>query len=796
MPLVTKLAYSLRPVRESMSDRAAKQNSRRLTVVPAGSYTCPVFTASPTILLVAPWQRNSRRTAPGNTNHCVKLMKQVLRHGFKDIVVDEVPTPQVSRHHVLIQPAFSLISAGTETASIHQQGVLKEVAQNPSHLQTVWDAVKEHGPHRTTHEIRAKFSDYSVLGYCGAGVVIDRHQSVKDIEIGDRVAYGGEGTGHAEHVLAGRKLVAKIPDAISFQQGCFTTLGSIALNACRIAQTGIGETVVVIGMGLVGQLAAQLARVQGARVIAVDMRADRTELAHRLGADHNILAPAAVDMIQELTDGLGADCVVIAAAAKSSAPCELALEVCRDRGRMVVVGAVEMSFPWERMYLKEIQLFMSRAYGPGSYDARYERQNEDYPISYVRWTENRNMEAFLRLIASGHVNVEPLITHVFPLTDAAQAYETVMDRESGSLAALFEYAATANPINDQPPTPVRRKVELAASAPTPGKLGAALVGAGNLARWAHLPNLKANAHVHVRAVFSRDGVRGKSYAKRFGADYCCTDYDEILSDSNVHLVAIVSRNQDHAHQVLSALRAGKHVFVEKPMALTLDECRELIATVTSSGKQLTVGFNRRFSPNYVEVKRQLQGRTGPAVLNVRVNSPGISGDYWMADPAVGGAILGEACHFVDLMPWLLETEIVQISAHCLPTAKQEPVGQNNMVAIFLFADGSIANLTYATVGSKNGGGERLEAYAPGVTAITHDFTRLVSYAPQRKKRWHAWPDKGYATHMNLFVQSIREGSLPPVTVFDGARATIGCLKMLESAKTHTPCSMDLDALLR
>lgn len=722
-------------------------------------------------------------------------MKQVLRQGFQNIVVDDVPAPPVSAYQVLIQTAYSLISAGTETASIHQEGVLKEVARNPSHLKTVWDAVKEHGPLRTVNEVRAKFSEYTALGYCGSGIVVDCHPSVDDLKVGDRVAYGGEGTGHAEYVVVGRKLVARIPTDVSLQHGCFATLGSIAMNACRIAEIGLGDRVVVIGMGLVGQLVAQLARIQGGVVTAVDMRAERTAMAKRLGADHEVLPLAAVDMTMERTNGRGADRVIIAAAAKSSAPCELALELCRDRGRIVVVGAVEMKFHWERMYLKEIQLFMSRAYGPGSYDVGYERYNQDYPVAYVRWTENRNMEEFLRLVSTGRVDVQPLITHVFPLDQAPRAYETVMDSASGSLAALFEYPKK-EAINDGIPLPLpARTIAIAPAAPHPENLGAAVVGAGNLARWAHLPNLKRNRHVQVRAIYSADGVRGKSYGMRFQAAYCSSDYAEVLRDPNIHLVVIVSRNTEHASQSLAALQAGKHVFVEKPMALTEEDCRTLYQAVQYTGKQLTVGFNRRFASYYMGLKQTIRMRKGPAVINCRVNSPGISGSYWMADPAIGGAILGEACHFVDLMYWLLESEFVQVSAYCLPINKKEPVGENNMVASFRFADDSVANLTYTTIGSKASGGERVEVYAPGVTAITHDFTHLTTHAPNRKKSWSAWPEKGYSRHLDLFVQSIREGLVPPVTVYDGARATIACLRMLESAKTRQPSYINIDAVL-
>jgi predicted dehydrogenase/threonine dehydrogenase-like Zn-dependent dehydrogenase len=714
-------------------------------------------------------------------------MKQVIRKGLKDIIVDDVPDPVVTPHHVLVRPLYSLISSGTETASIHRDSVLKEVADNPSHLRKIWDVMKVTSPLRTLAEVQAKFTEYAALGYSGAGIVAEKHTTVSDLETGDIVAYGGEGTGHAETILTGRNLVAKVPAGVSCEHACFTTLGSIAMNAVRIADLSLGDVVAVIGQGLVGQLIGQLARLQGAVVIALDLKPDRVELARQLGAEHAVTGgPAASEQIRSLTGGRGADCVIIAAAAKSAAPCLQAVQICRDRGRIVVVGAVEMSFPWNDMYLKEIQVFMSRAYGPGSYDAAYEKQGRDFPVSYVRWTENRNMDEFLRLISLGRLQVEPLITHRFPLREAATAYETILDPASGSLAVLLRYPAAESPVEYKP----ARKIQVAPGVGTGSKqLRVALIGAGNLARWAHLPNLKKIPGASLHAIYSASGVRGKSYAVRFGAAYCCSDYQEILQDPEIDVVLIASRNQDHAIQALAALRAGKHVFVEKPMAITEDECRQLCAAVEETGKQLTVGFNRRFAPYYVELKRQLARRKSPAVINARVNSPGISGSYWMADPAIGGAILGEACHFVDLLYWLLDSEPAGVSAYSLPAGQKEPIGENNLAASFRFADGSIGNLTYCTVGSKTSTGERVEIFAQGVGASTENFKQLTILGGVRGNRSQWFADKGYAQQLAAFLGGIREGKPPEVTVQDGARATIGCLLMLESARTLQSCQM-------
>ena len=323
----------------------------------------------------------------------------------------------------------------------------------------------------------------------------------------------------------------------------------------------------------------------------------------------------------------------------------------------------------------------------------------------------------------------------------------------------------------------------------------ALVGAGNLARWVHLPNLKKVPNTYLRAIYSANGPRGKSYALRFGAEYCCSEYDEVLKDPDIDVVVIVSRNAQHAPQALMALQAGKHVFLEKPMALTVDECRQLYRAAHDAGKHLTIGFNRRYSPSYRGLKQQLARRSGPAVLNLRVNSPGIAGDYWMADPAIGGAILGEACHFIDLMFWLLNSEPIQVSALTLPTGKKDPIGENNLVASFCFADDSVANLTYCTVGSKTSGGERVEAYASGMSGIAEDFKCLTLTGNQVSKRSTWFAEKGYAEQLLAFFDEIAAGRPPEIDVRDGARATIVCLRILESARIRSPLSLDWEAEL-
>lgn len=723
-------------------------------------------------------------------------MKQVIRRGLKEIIVDDVPDPIAASHHVLVRPFYSLISSGTETADIHKESIFKEVAENPSHLRTVYNVMMKTSPLATIREVRAKFSDYALLGYSGAGIIVDKHPSVTDLAIGQRVAYGGEGTGHGETLAIGRNLAARIPDEVQFQDACFTTLGAIAMNAVRQADIQIGESVVVIGLGLVGQLTAQLVRCQGGVVIATDLQPSRIEQARKSGADFVVSGgDGSVDEVISLTDGRGADVVIVAAASKSPAPVQTAIRMCRDRGRLVIVGVMPLEMPQGEMYMKELKLFMARAYGPGSYDANYEKRGQDYPLPYVRWTENRNMEEFLRLIATRRIDVRPLVSHEFLLDDAPLAYDTIMDKGTDSLAVLLKYPVTESddPIADFKP---ERKILIAG--PTNGrkqeKLQFAIIGAGNLVRWEHLPALKKISKAGVRAIYSARGAKGKGYGIRFGAAYATSDYNDILNDNEIDVVVVASRHRDHAGQTVAALEAGKHVFVEKPMATDAEECRQILRAVRESGKRVTVGFNRRFAPFYAEMKERLAKRSGTAVINIRMNASYMSGGFWGATAEEGGPIIGEAVHMIDLMRFFLGCDPFSISANSLPTNAAEPVGENNIVSSLKFEDGSIGNFTYCTVGSDASAGELVECFAPGIGLISEDFKRLtVQQGSNRKTRTRLWPAKGYEAQMQSFVKSLIDGTEPEITAIDGAKAFLGAQLMLESARDGgQPKNFDFD----
>ncbi len=713
-------------------------------------------------------------------------MKQVIRRGLKEIIVDEVADPVVTRNSVLVRPFYSLISTGTETADIHTDSIVKEVADNPSHLQTVWNVMKKTDPVATFNEVRAKFKDYAVLGYSGAGIIIEKDDQITDLKIGQRVAYGGEGTGHGETINVGRNLIARVPDAVSFQEACFTTLGAIAMNSVRLAEINIGERVAVIGLGIVGQLVAQLVRCQGGVVIAIDLDKRRVDLAQETGADFGITAgDTTVKQVLALTDGRGADCVIVAAASSSAKPLQDGVSMCADRGRVIMVGACPIEIPRAEMYVKELKFMVSRAYGPGSYDPTYEKQGIDYPIAYVRWTENRNMEEFARLMSVGKVNVKPLISHEYKLEDAPNAYNTIMNNGGSSLAVVLKY-----PVNDQTNAleafQPMRKITLNSAPVNKDEINFALVGAGNLAKWAHLPALQKISGANLRAVHSNSGARGKSYAMRFNANYTTSDYEQILNDENIDTVIIATRHNQHAQQAVDALNAGKHVFIEKPMAITIEECQSIYKAVQTSGKRLMVGFNRRFAPYYTEMKSHLKNRTSPMVVSCRMNSPGIE-NGWAAEKSQGGVVLGEGCHFIDLMFWLTESEPVSVSAYGF--------NEHNVAASFKFADGSIGNFIYTVVGSEASAGEAVEVFAPGVSVFSEDFKRIVVKKQKRDGRSKFFAAKGYTEQLESFVKSLKSGTETEITAIDGTRATLGCLLMLESVRTGEAMEFNLNEIL-
>ena len=711
-------------------------------------------------------------------------MKQVLRKGFSEVVVEDIPAPLLRKGSLLVAPLYSLISSGTESADLHPEGIVREVLERPSQLRALATVAAAYGVGPMIREALGKFQDRVVIGYSGAGTIIEKDESISDLTKGDLVAYGGQGSGHGEILCIPRNLVARLPQGQSCRDGAFATLGAIAMNGTRAAQIQIGDSVAVIGLGLVGQLVAQLVRVGGGRAIGIDLLQSRVELARKLQVESGIIAGNGdeIDSVKSMTGGIGVDCVVICAKSKSSVPVEQAVQMLRDRGRLVIVGAVPLNFPWGPMYAKEIQVTMARAYGPGSYDPVYELQGIDYPIAYVRWTENRNMGEFLRLVADGRVAVESLVTHEFPLDRAPDAYRQVMSAPNDTLAVLLRYdqGPVYGVFNPESQT-VRLAVEKSRLASC---FGVALVGASNIARWAHIPSIRSNHASYIRAVCAGRGAAAKTFAARFDASVATTDIEQVLLDPEVKLVVVTTRHSEHASAVTRSLHAGKHVFVEKPMAATEEGCRQILEAERDSTGLVCVGFNRRYALVYRKTKELLKARPGPVILQMTMNAPWVINTAWIHKEEEGGGVLvGEGVHFFDLFCWLTDEEPVEISAMGLAGQSPEILARNNVVVTVKLSQGSVGCLTYSTQGHTDGVQERLEIRAGGRTIVAEDMKRLTVQGKLFAGVRRLTPDRGFRELYDDFVKAILTGNSSPVPASDGARATIIALKALQSAQT-------------
>lgn len=717
-------------------------------------------------------------------------MLQVLRKGLKNIVVEEVPEPTLGPGEVKIKTAYSLISTGTEIAGLHTEGLVKEVIREKSKISSlIGRVIKEQGLIKTTEAILDKFKELSITGYSGAGVVIEKAPNVTDLFLGQKVAYGGAQTGHAQFVCVPRNLVAPVPDTVNLKEASLATVGSIALHAFRNAEISIGDTVAVIGLGLIGQIVVQLARIAGTQVIGIDIRKDRLQQAMDQGADLVLLAsenPKTV--LDTLTHGRGVDAVIVCASSKTSEPMELGVNIARNRGRIVVVGAVKMEAPREVLYRKELQLMVSRAYGPGSYDPEYEKKGIDYPLEYVRWTENRNMAEFLRLLENGGVRSQSIISHELPLQEAPAAYQKLASGEDGIVSVVLRYPDD-NLHEERMSTrmPLMRTTRKNTSHRDLLRVG--VIGLGNIARWVHLPNVKKHSRLALQGVCTPKGYTAKHLGSRFQSEYCCTDFKEIIKDPNIDLVMICTRHDLHASLAIEALTAGKHVFVEKPMAMTQADSMRIVELVRESGLGFMVNLNRRFSPLYQAAKEKTSDK-GPKLISIRMNSPDMTVSSWVNDPVEGGgAVLGEGCHFFDLMAWFADSEPVSIFAHDLGLPQNVQTSRNNIACTVSFENGSVGNLVYETVGHRGLGSERVEISASGTTVVVEDMRRMLTWDgiaswPKNKKSMRA--EKGYYQILNTFVDGLFKNRNFEKDAIDGARATLCALAALKSLETGLP----------
>jgi predicted dehydrogenase len=612
-------------------------------------------------------------------------MKQVLiRKG--EVVVEEVPAPLGGEGSVLVEVRYSLISVGTEISGVAASGgsLLQKALKQPEKVKKVGNMAKTEGISKTIAKVKGELDSEHPTGYSCAGVVIDAGKNIKDIKIGDKVACAGAGkANHAEIVSVPRNIVVRVPDNLELREAASVTLGSIAMQGVRRTNPIFGETVAIIGLGLIGQLTAQILRVAGCRVIGIDLVKSRVELAQKLGMDYGIVIGEddPVAKVLKYTTNIGADATILTAATKSDLPVQQAMEMTRKKGRVVVVGDVGLHLTRQPFYEKEIDFLISCSYGPGRYDEMYEEKGIDYPYAYVRWTENRNMEEYLRMLAEGKVNFKTLISKEYDLTDAPEAYRELKEGEDRPLGVLLRYLsekATA----EQGLLKVERKV-LVNSKPLKkeGMINVAIIGVGGFAQNVHLPNMRKLANFYnIYAIVTRTGNNAKQAARRFKANYCTTDYQEVLKDDEVDMVLITTRHNLHAKMAVEAAQAGKAIFLEKPMALNNEELSELVKVIEETQVPFMMGFNRRFAPYTIKAKEIISKRQNPMIINYRVNAGYIPLDHWVHTEEGGGRIIGEACHMFDLFNFFTNSGVESVHVSTISPKTADISSRDNFIA--------------------------------------------------------------------------------------------------------------------
>ena len=715
-------------------------------------------------------------------------MKTILQNYRKgDLTVMEVPPPALAPGGVLVRNAVSLVSAGTERLMVEfaRKGLLGKARARPDLVRQVLSKARRDGVISTLETIRTRLDIPVPLGYSSAGTVIAVGEGVDRFQPGDRVACAGAGyASHAEIAFIPANLAAKLPEGVDFESAAFTTLGAIALQGLRLAELELGETVAVIGLGLLGILTVQLARASGCQVIGMDPNPERCRLAKQFGIDEALPDAAGfASSCRRLTDNYGADKVIVTASTKTSEPLALAGEVARDRATVVAVGATGMEIPRETYFKKELTFRISRSYGPGRYDPEYEKKGRDYPIGYVRWTENRNMQAFLQQVGAGQVDLAPLITHRFPIEEALKAYALITGKtDEPYLGILLTYppapAQEEELIAGRPASPVSRRPDRPYAAPD-ALLGIGFLGAGQFAVSTLIPALKKSPRVRLVGVCTQTGVSAQTIKNKFGFHYATTVEQEVITDPDIDVVVIATRHNLHCRQVIASLEAGKHVFVEKPLCLNREELEKISKTYTevcgggnSLKPVLQVGYNRRFSPMAHELKAFFQGVREPLLIHYRVNAGYIPPDHWVHDPQEGGGrIIGEVCHFVDFLIFLAGSLPKQVGAVALPN--QGRYRDDNVAVTLTFANGSVGVITYAANGDKAFPKERVEVFGGGATAVLDNFRRLemVKDGRRRVSRSLFRQDKGFSSEWAAFLQAVRDPNAPTPLTFQEIRAT-------------------------
>jgi predicted dehydrogenase/threonine dehydrogenase-like Zn-dependent dehydrogenase len=726
-------------------------------------------------------------------------MKQLLyspREG--EIEVVEVPAPGAAAGCVLVRTGASVLSAGTERMAVEfaRKSMLEKARSRPDLVRQVVSKARRDGALTALRAVGSRLDRPSSLGYSSAGTVLEVGEGVSDLAAGDRVACAGAGyAAHAEIVCVPRNLVAKIPEPrvprrepIEFEEAAFATLGAIAMHGLRLAEPQIGETVAVIGLGLVGLLAVQLARAAGCTVFGMDPDPERCRLAETLGCAGTAAEEEEfASLIAGHTEAIGADAAILAAATPSQGPVTLAGEVARERGRVIAVGAVGTEVPRKLYYEKELDFRISRSYGPGRYDREYEEKGHDYPIEYVRWTENRNLKAFLQLLAQGEVDVRALISHRFAITAAGQAYDVILGKtKEPFLGVILAYGEEGK---------LSRRVDLASWDMEAGRGSTVAIprigflGAGNFALGVLIPAIRRTEGTRLAGVCATSGANAGYAARKFGFSFATTDPREILEDPEINTVVIATPHRQHAEEVIAALGAGKNVFCEKPLCVSEAELTEIVRAYMGSKEprpQLMVGFNRRFAPMARALKEMLAERGGqPLVMHYRVNAGPAPEDGWMRDKDQRGRIVGEACHFVDLLTFLAGEAPVRVFAR--RAGNQESPQDDSTVIVLEFTNGSLGTISYVANGDKAFSKERLEVFCDGSVGVIDDFRRmeLVRHGRRKTAVSHLRQDKGHRAEWQAFDTALRTAKAP-IPFEEIVATTLVTFRILDSLERAEP----------
>ncbi|MFL6333801.1 MAG: bi-domain-containing oxidoreductase [Pyrinomonadaceae bacterium] len=715
-------------------------------------------------------------------------MKQLLQNlKTGEGLVADVPAPVAQPGRVLVRAAASLVSAGTERAFVElgRKSLLGKAKERPELVGKVFEKVKSEGLLSALQSVREKLDESHALGYSAAGTVVEVGEGVHEFRAGDRVACAGTGYAtHAELLSVPKNLCVRLPDGVDFETAAFATLGAIALQGVRLAEPTLGESVVVVGLGLIGQLAAQLLKANGCRVFGVDLDPLKVELAKSLGMDDGRVAGAGLkEAVLKWSRGRGADAVLLTAATQSDEPVELAGEISRLRGRVVAVGLVGMNVPRASYFQRELTLKVSMSYGPGRYDPEYEERGHDYPLPYVRWTEGRNLEAFLDLAAAGSLKTAPLVTHRFPVEEGARAYQLISG-ETGEpyLAVLINY----DPVRELERHVRNRTSKFNPESSNP-QVRVGMVGAGDYARRMLLPHLKAEG-VEFVAIATASGVTARDVGRRYGFARFVSGADEVVSAEGVNLLVVATRHDTHAELARRGLERGLDVLVEKPLALDDGELDALLEAAARSKGRLTVGFNRRFSPHARQAREFFKERRSPLSILYRVNAGRVPRTHWTQDArAGGGRIRGEVCHFVDFMQYVTGSTVERVYAESVSSDDREGTDDDSVFVTLKFADGSNGTIAYLAEGDRALPKERVEIFGAGRTFVIEDFRAANAYAGGRESstRLRA-QDKGQRAEVRAVCAALREGTPAPIPLEDLVNTTRATFRILDSLRTGEP----------